>query len=145
WNAPSFSYSPSAFASASSYSNSRSGHLPPRSPGCYHMISNHEVLFFLLAAPVSLSFARAVSLFQLRRKFRSRTKFFASPGSPNTGHDHAEVRMPVLTLTEKLDQLDSRYEEMTQQLSSAEVVSDSSRFQKLAKQHAELSEIVTKH
>ena len=53
--------------------------------------------------------------------------------------------MPVLTLTEKLDQLDSRYEEMTQQLSSADVISDSSRFQKLAKQHAELSEIVGKH
>jgi peptide chain release factor 1 len=53
--------------------------------------------------------------------------------------------MPVLTLTEKLDQLDSRYEEMTHQLSSAEVVADSSRFQKLAKQHAELSEIVAKH
>jgi len=53
--------------------------------------------------------------------------------------------MAVLTLTEKLDQLDSRYEEMTQQLSSAEVISDSSRFQKLAKQHAELSEIVSKH
>jgi len=42
--------------------------------------------------------------------------------------DHAEVRMPVLTLTEKLDQLDSRYEEMTQQLSSADVMADSSRF-----------------
>src|SRR5215468_4496454 len=53
--------------------------------------------------------------------------------------------MPVLTLTEKLDQLDARYEEMTQQLSSAEVVADSTRFQKLAKQHAELSEIVNKH
>ena len=53
--------------------------------------------------------------------------------------------MPVLTLTEKLDQLDSRYEEMTQQLSSADVTADSSRFQKLAKQHAELSEIVAKH
>jgi len=53
--------------------------------------------------------------------------------------------MPVLTLTEKLDQLDSRYEEMTQQLSSAEIVADSSRFQKLAKQHSELSEIVAKH
>ena len=53
--------------------------------------------------------------------------------------------MPVLTLTEKLDQLDSRYEEMTQQLSTADVMADSSRFQKLAKQHAELSEIVTKH
>ena len=53
--------------------------------------------------------------------------------------------MPVLTLTEKLDQLDSRYEEMTQQLSSADVMADSSRFQRLAKQHAELSEIVAKH
>jgi peptide chain release factor 1 len=53
--------------------------------------------------------------------------------------------MPVLTLTEKLDQLDTRYEEMTQQLSSAEVVNDSARFQKLAKQHSELSEIVSKH
>ncbi len=53
--------------------------------------------------------------------------------------------MAVLTLSEKLDQLDSRYEEMTQQLSSAEVVSDSARLQKLAKQHAELEQIVAKH
>jgi peptide chain release factor 1 len=53
--------------------------------------------------------------------------------------------MAVLTLTEKLDQLDSRYEQMTYQLSSADVMADSSRFQKLAKQHAELSEIVAKH
>ena len=53
--------------------------------------------------------------------------------------------MAVLTLTEKLDQLDTRYQEMTEQLSSAEVVADSSRFQKLAKQHAELAEIVAKH
>ena len=53
--------------------------------------------------------------------------------------------MAVLTLTEKLDQLDSRYEEMMQQLSSPEVVGDSARFQKIAKQHAELEEIVAKH
>jgi len=53
--------------------------------------------------------------------------------------------MAVLTLTEKLDQLDSRYEEMTQQLSSPEVVGDSARFQKIAKQHADLEEIVAKH
>ena len=53
--------------------------------------------------------------------------------------------MPVLSLTEKLDQLDARYEEMTQQLSSAEVVNDSARLQKLAKQHSELEEIVSKH
>jgi peptide chain release factor 1 len=53
--------------------------------------------------------------------------------------------MPVMTLSEKLDQLGTRYDELTQQLSSAEVVSDSSRFQKIAKQHAELEEIVAKH
>jgi peptide chain release factor 1 len=53
--------------------------------------------------------------------------------------------MAVLTLSEKLDQLDSRYQEMTHQLSSPEVVNDSARLQKLAKQHAELEEIVSKH
>jgi peptide chain release factor 1 len=53
--------------------------------------------------------------------------------------------MPVLSLTEKLDQLDARYEEMTQQLSSAEVVNDSARLQKPAKQHYDLEEIVNKH
>ncbi len=53
--------------------------------------------------------------------------------------------MAVLTLSEKLDQLGTRYEEMTQQLSAPDVASDSARFQKLAKAHAELQEIVAKH
>jgi peptide chain release factor 1 len=53
--------------------------------------------------------------------------------------------MSVLTLSDKLDQLDIRYQQMTHELSTAEVVSDSARFQKLAKQHAELEEIVNKH
>jgi len=53
--------------------------------------------------------------------------------------------MATLTLSEKLDQLGNRYEEMTQQLSTPEAVSDSARFQKLAKQHSELAEIVNKH
>ena len=53
--------------------------------------------------------------------------------------------MAVLTLSEKLDQLGARYDELTQQLSTPELVSDSSRFQKAAKQHAELQEIVAKH
>jgi peptide chain release factor 1 len=53
--------------------------------------------------------------------------------------------MAVLTLSKKLDQLGTRYDELTQQLSTAEVVADSSRFQKIAKQHAELEEIVAKH
>src|ERR1700751_5148535 len=53
--------------------------------------------------------------------------------------------MAVLSLNEKLDQLGHRYEEMTQQLSTPEAVSASARFQKLAKQHSELAEIVHKH
>ncbi len=53
--------------------------------------------------------------------------------------------MSVLTLSEKLDQLDIRYQQMTQELSTSEAVADSARFQKLAKQHAELEEIVNKH
>ena len=53
--------------------------------------------------------------------------------------------MAVMTLSDKLDQLGTRYDELTQQLSTAEIVSDSARFQKIAKQHAELEEIVAKH
>jgi peptide chain release factor 1 len=53
--------------------------------------------------------------------------------------------MAALTLSEKLDQLGTRYDELTQELSSAEIVSDSSRFQKVAKQQSELGEIVAKH
>jgi peptide chain release factor 1 len=53
--------------------------------------------------------------------------------------------MAVLTLTEKLNQLGTRYDELTHQLSTAELVSDSARFQKVAKQHAELEHIVAKH
>src|SRR6266853_1899583 len=53
--------------------------------------------------------------------------------------------MSAMTFTEKLDQLGTRYDELTQQLSTAELVSDSSKFQKVAKQHAELEEIVARH
>ena len=53
--------------------------------------------------------------------------------------------MAVLTLSEKLDQLGARYDELTQQLSTQELVSDSARFQKVAKQHADLEAIVAKH
>src|SRR3989440_4179131 len=53
--------------------------------------------------------------------------------------------MAVITLSEKLDQLGARYDELTQQLSTQELVSDSARFQKVAKQHAELQEIIAKH
>ena len=53
--------------------------------------------------------------------------------------------MANLTLFEKLDQIESRYDEMTQELSSAEVHADSGRYQKLAKTHAEMGEMVAKY
>jgi len=53
--------------------------------------------------------------------------------------------MATVTMSEKLDQLEARYDELTQQLSSAEVLADSARYQRLAKAHAELDELVSKH
>ncbi len=53
--------------------------------------------------------------------------------------------MAALTLSEKLDQIETRYEEMTQQLSDPQVIGDSARFQKLAKSHSDLQAIVEKH
>jgi peptide chain release factor 1 len=53
--------------------------------------------------------------------------------------------MAALTLFEKLDQLEQRFEELTRQLSSPEVAADSARLQKLARQHAELTEMVHKY
>jgi peptide chain release factor 1 len=45
-------------------------------------------------------------------------------------------------LFEKLNEIETRYEDLTEQLSSPEVLSDSARLQKLAKTHAELNQIV---
>ncbi len=53
--------------------------------------------------------------------------------------------MAILSLFEKLDQIESRYQELTAQLSSPEVLSDSSRYQKLARTHGDLSEVVDKY
>ncbi len=53
--------------------------------------------------------------------------------------------MAALTLFEKLDQIESRYDELTRQLSSAEVMADGARYQKLARTHAELSATVAKY
>jgi peptide chain release factor 1 len=53
--------------------------------------------------------------------------------------------MASLTLFEKLDHIESRYEEMTQQLSSPEVLADSARYQKFAKTHAEMAQMVAKY
>ncbi len=53
--------------------------------------------------------------------------------------------MANLTLFEKLKQIESRYDEMTRELSSPEVHDDSARYQKIAKSHSELGEIVAKY
>jgi peptide chain release factor 1 len=53
--------------------------------------------------------------------------------------------MAKLTLFQKLDRVESRYEEMTKELSSAEILADSARYQRLAKTHAELAEMVAKY
>ena len=53
--------------------------------------------------------------------------------------------MANLNLFKKLDQVEARYEEMTRELASPEVLADSARYQKLAKAHAETGQIAEKY
>ena len=53
--------------------------------------------------------------------------------------------MAQLTLFEKLDQIEARYQELTAQISSPEVLGDSARYQKLARTHADLAQVVEKY
>src|SRR5271170_4118935 len=46
---------------------------------------------------------------------------------------------------ERLDQIEARYEELTQALASPEIVTDSARYQKTAKAHSEISLIVERY
>ncbi|HVW76580.1 MAG TPA: peptide chain release factor 1 [Alloacidobacterium sp.] len=46
---------------------------------------------------------------------------------------------------ERLDQIAARYEELGEQLASPEIVSDPQKYQKLAKQHRDLEEVVGKY
>src|ERR1700759_585540 len=46
---------------------------------------------------------------------------------------------------ERLNQIETKYEELTKALSSPEVIGDSSRYQKTAKAHSEVAEIVEKY
>jgi peptide chain release factor 1 len=46
---------------------------------------------------------------------------------------------------ERLNQIESRYDELTRALASPEVINDSAKYQKTAKAHSELSEIVEKY
>src|SRR5262245_27954480 len=47
-------------------------------------------------------------------------------------------------MLEKLDAIEEKYEELTQQLSDHELLADQSRYTKVAKQHRDLEEIVSK-
>src|SRR6202165_6195161 len=46
---------------------------------------------------------------------------------------------------ERLDQIEVRYEELTQALLSPEITNDSAKYQKTARAHSEVSEIVEKY
>jgi peptide chain release factor 1 len=46
---------------------------------------------------------------------------------------------------ERLDQIEARYEELTQALASPDIVNDSARYQKTAKAHSEISLIVERY
>src|SRR5579863_4960166 len=46
---------------------------------------------------------------------------------------------------ERLDQIEARYEELTQALASPEVIGDSAKFQKTAKAHSEITSVVEKY
>ena len=46
---------------------------------------------------------------------------------------------------ERLDQIEARYDELTQALASPEVINDSAKYQKTAKAHSEISAIVEKY
>ena len=46
---------------------------------------------------------------------------------------------------ERLSQIESKYDELTQALASPEIISDSAKYQKTAKAHSELAAIVEKY
>ena len=46
---------------------------------------------------------------------------------------------------ERLDQIEKKYEELTQALASPEIISDSGKYQKTAKAHSELTPVVEKY
>ena len=46
---------------------------------------------------------------------------------------------------ERLDQIEARYEELTQALASPDIVNDSAKYQKTAKAHSEIAPVVEKY
>ena len=105
-----------------------------------------EVRHFLLAdSHVAPALGARISLQAENIHSRLAFSLFFTKNLKLTTKNYRGFTMATLTLSEKLDQLGTRYDELTQELSSAEIVSDSSHFQKVAKQQSELGEIVAKH
>ena len=50
-----------------------------------------------------------------------------------------------MQFVQKLEQLEKRFEELTQQMADASVISDADRYRKVAKEHSELAELVGKY
>src|SRR5437879_440841 len=46
---------------------------------------------------------------------------------------------------ERLDQIEARYDELTNALASPEIVNDSAKYQKTAKAHAEIAPVIEKY
>src|SRR5258707_643429 len=126
----------------------------PHAPFCIQLVGTFAILFAEYVLLLSLA---ALSLAPLRAPLpfspacpevfaKGHKAPITSHPSPVTQISWREgIPMAALTLSEKLDQLNARYQEMTQELSTPEVVTDSTRFQKLAKQHSDLETIVNKH
>src|SRR5579864_8132349 len=53
--------------------------------------------------------------------------------------------MDISRMFERLNQIEAKYEELTKALASPEVIGDSAKYQKTAKAHSELAEIVEKY
>src|SRR5579863_646854 len=96
----------------------------------------------MLVSVVTAMFAAFYSRFLSRPFFPGRCSH-RSPSNPRCALSRLEQCMA--DLFEKLKQIESRYDEMTQELSSPDVHAESARYQKLAKQHAELGGIVPKY
>src|SRR5712671_3488217 len=50
-----------------------------------------------------------------------------------------------ISMFERLDQIEARYEELTEALASPEIVTDSAKYQKTAKAHSEIATVVEKY
>ena len=50
-----------------------------------------------------------------------------------------------MQFAKQLDQIELRFEELSQQLADPEIMSDGDRYRKIAKSHSDLSEIVSKY